>query len=128
MLYLPVSHPLFSTLILPSTCIFQFLNYFLTALVINNAVDTSRCLYGHPCWPINENEFAKLASQLSQPVLQPRPPVSECCSPSAPSRSCADVAAHFTDGNWRSDQPGAMQSINFVTFELRRGSGMLLEH
>ena len=105
-------------MILPS--IFRFSNYFLPLLVIDNAVDTCRCLYGEPCWP-NENEFAKLSTQLSQPVLHPLPPASACYSPSAPSDSCADVISHFTDGKWRSDHPGAMQSINFETFETHNG-------
>ena len=105
-------------MILPS--IFRFSNYFLPLLVIDNAVDTCRCLYGEPCWP-NENEFAKLSTQLSQPVLHPLPPASACYSPSASSDSCVDVISHFTDGKWRSDHPGAMQSINFETFETHNG-------
>ena len=105
-------------MILPS--IFRFSNYFIPLLVIDNAADTCRCLYGNSCWP-NENEFAKLESKLSQPILRPRPPASVCYSTSAPSGSCENVAAHFTDGTWRSDQPGAMQSINFETFEFHKG-------
>ena len=105
-------------MILPS--IFRFSNYFVPLLVVDNAANTCRCLHGDPCWP-NENEFAKLASQLSEPILEPRPPASVCYSPSAPSGSCADVAAHFKNGNWRSDQPGAMQSINFESFENYKG-------
>ena len=105
-------------MILPS--IFRLSNYFVPLLVIDNAVDTCRCLHGNPCWP-NEKEFAKLASQLSQPILQPRPPASPCYFSSALSSNCSDVKAHFTDGNWRSDQPGAMQSINFETFTFPQG-------
>ena len=106
-------------MILPS--IFKLSNYFVPLLVvIDNAVDTCRCLYGNPCWP-NEDEFAKLGSQLSQTILQPRPPASACYPPSSLSSNCSDVTAHFTDGNWRSDQPGAMQSINFETFAFPQG-------
>ena len=105
-------------MILPG--VFRFANYLLPLLVIDNAANTCRCLYCEPCWP-NKNEFAKLASQLSQPVLHPLPPASACYPPSAPSGSCANVTAHFTDGNWRSDQPGAMQSINFEIFRFHRG-------
>ena len=105
-------------MILPS--IFRFSNYLLPLLVINDAADTYRCLYGDPCWP-NENEFANLASQLSQPILQPRSPASACYSPSSSADSCANVSAHFTDGSWRSDQHGAMQMINFETFEFHKG-------
>jgi hypothetical protein len=105
-------------MILPS--ILRFSNYFLPLLVIDNAADTCRCLYGEPCWP-NEFEFAKLATQLSQPVLHPLPPASACYHPSASSDSCEDVTAHFTDGTWRSNHPGAMQSINFEAFESHKG-------
>jgi hypothetical protein len=116
----PVPRPLFSptAMILPS--ILQFSNYLLPLLVIDNAANTCRCLYDEPCWP-NEDEFAKLASQLSKPVLHPLPPASACYPPSAPSGNCAYVIGNFTNGKWRSDQPGAMQSINFETYELHNG-------
>ena len=105
-------------MIIPS--ILRFSNYFLPLLLLDKAADTCRCLYGDPCWP-NENEFAKLASRLSQPVLHPLPPASACYHSSAPSGGCAIVTANFTNSNWRSSQPGAMQSINFETFDFHNG-------
>ena len=74
-----------------------------------------RCLYGEQCWP-NENEFAKLTSQLSRPVLHPLPPASACYPPSAPSGDCSTITANYTNGIWRSDQPGAMYHSNLETF------------
>ncbi|KAF8800845.1 FAD-binding domain-containing protein [Phlegmacium glaucopus] len=81
----------------------------------SKATSTCRCLYGQPCWP-NENEFATLTTQLSQPLLHPLPPASPCYPPSAPSGNCSNVIANYTNGNWRSDQPGSMQNTNFETF------------
>jgi hypothetical protein len=96
--------------------IYRLSNYILPLLVADNAADTCRCLYGERCWP-SQNEFAQLASQLSKPVLYPLPPAAACYPPSAPSSSCPDVIENFTNGKWRSDHPGAMQSTNFETFE-----------
>jgi FAD binding domain len=94
--------------------------FVLPILVAHKAISTStcRCLDNQSCWP-NENEFAILASQLSQPLLQPRPPASACYPPSAPSSNCSIVIANYTDGDWRSDQPGSMQNTNFETFIFR---------
>jgi len=91
------------------------LSFFIPTLVACKATSNCRCLYGQPCWP-NENEFAALVTQLSQPLLHPLPPASACYPPSAPSGNCSDVIAHYTNGNWRSDQPGSMQNTNFETF------------
>lgn len=46
----------------------------------------------------------------------PLPPASACYPPSAPSGNCSSVIANYTNGNWRSDQPGSMQNTNFETF------------
>jgi FAD binding domain-containing protein len=97
--------------------IFRFF-FVLPILVANKAATTTttcRCLYGQPCWP-DPNEFAMLASQLSQPLLHPVPPESACYPPSAPSGNCSVVIANSTNGIWRSDQPGSMQNTNFETF------------
>ena len=95
--------------------ILRFSAFLLSILVTDKGTDTCRCLYAQPCWP-NENEFAKLASQLSQPLLHPLPPASACYPTSAPSSNCSVVFANYMDGNWRSDQPGAMQNTNFESF------------
>ena len=84
-------------------------------LVASKVTSTCRCLYGQKCWP-SESKFAKLASQLSQPLLHPLPPASACYPPSAPSGNCSDVTANYANGKWRSDQPGSMQNTNFETF------------
>ncbi|KAF9555544.1 FAD binding domain-containing protein [Agrocybe pediades] len=80
-----------------------------------------RCLYGDPCWP-TQNEFTNLANQLSQPLLRPVPPPSACYPTNMPSRNCSEVVAHYTDGNWRADQPGAMQNTNFESFVFLNGT------
>ena len=87
----------------------------LSIFTTSKATSTCRCLYGQLCWP-KENEFATLATQLSQPLLYPLPPASACYPPSAPSGNCSTVIANYTNGNWRSDQPGSLQNTNFETF------------
>ncbi|KAI0787901.1 FAD-binding domain-containing protein [Fomes fomentarius] len=79
-----------------------------------------RCLYGEPCWP-SPSDIAKLAASVPQPLLFPEPPASPCYS-STNSSGCADVIKGWTDGNWRADQPGAMQSPNFETYILQNGT------
>ena len=101
--------------------IFRFSTFVLPILVTDKAADTCRCLYGQPCWP-NESEFAALASQLSQPLLHPLPPASPCYPPSTPSGNCSVVIANYTNGNWRSDQPGSMQNTNFESFIFHNGA------
>ncbi|KAF8800857.1 FAD-binding domain-containing protein [Phlegmacium glaucopus] len=88
---------------------------FLPILAANRVISTCRCLYGQPCWP-NEKEFTTLATQLSQPLLHPRPPAFPCYPPSATSGNCSNVMANYTNGIWRSDQPGAMQNANLEEF------------
>lgn len=95
--------------------ILQSILRFVFPILVTDKTYTCRCLYGEQCWP-NENEFAKLTSQLSQPVLHPLPPASPCYPPSAPSGNCSAITANYTNGRWRSDQPGAMQHTNFETF------------
>ena len=96
--------------------ILQFF-FVLPILVVSKAAWASRCrcLYKQPCWP-DANDFAALASQLSQPLLHPVPPASACYPPSAPSSDCSVVISNYTNSDWRSDQPGAMQNTNFETF------------
>ena len=103
----------------------SILQFFLVPpiLIVNKVAfpTTCRCLYGQPCWP-DENEFAALASQLSQPLLHPIPPESACYPSSAPSGNCSVVKANTKNGNWRSDQPGSMQKPNFETFIFPNGT------
>ena len=89
--------------------------------VASTSNTTCRCLYAQPCWP-DDDKFSTLASQLSQPLLHPLPPESACYPPSSPSSNCSIVIANSTNGNWRSDQPGSMQNINFETFIFDNGT------
>ena len=94
---------------------FLQLSWILQILVASKAASNCRCLYGQSCWP-SQSDFATLSTQLSQPVLHPLPPESACYPPSAPSGNCSDVIVNYTNGSWRSDQPGSMQNTNFETF------------
>ena len=47
---------------------------------------------------------------------QPLPLASACYPPSEPSGDCSAITTKYTNGKWRSDQPGAMQHTNFETF------------
>ncbi|THU91906.1 FAD-binding domain-containing protein [Dendrothele bispora CBS 962.96] len=80
-----------------------------------------RCLYDDPCWP-NDNEFSQLRSKLSRQLISPVPPESTCYPASNPSGNCTDVELNTTNGRWRSDQAGSMQSPNFETFIFPNGT------
>ncbi|KAK7470126.1 hypothetical protein VKT23_001567 [Stygiomarasmius scandens] len=80
-----------------------------------------RCLYGEACWP-NDDEFSRLQSKLSQPLIRPVPPGSACYPESNPSGNCSDVILNIHNGRWRSDQAGSMQSPNFETFIFPNGT------
>ena len=94
---------------------------FLSLGALTFANPTCRCLFGKPCWP-SDSTFSELASQLSQPILHPRPPESACYPPSDPSGNCTDVRTNALDGRWRSDQPGAAQLPNYETFIFGNGT------
>lgn len=91
------------------------LSFVIPILAANKVSSTCRCLFGNPCWP-NEGDFANLANQLSQPLLHPLPPPSPCYPPSAPSGNCSEVIANYTNDQWRSDQPGAMEVTNYEVY------------
>ncbi len=80
-----------------------------------------RCLYGQTCWP-SEQDFTSLASKLSQPLVRPIPPASACYPTGIPSGNCSDAQLNWNDGNWRADQPGAYQNVNFETYTNKNGS------
>ena len=79
-----------------------------------------KCVFGDPCWP-SDGDFAKLAAQVSQPLVHPVPPASPCYV-SANSTECAEVVDRWPDGNWRADQPGSMQATNLETFIFPNGT------
>ncbi|CAA7268634.1 unnamed protein product [Cyclocybe aegerita] len=85
------------------------------------AASQCRCLYGEPCWP-SQSTFSALSDQLSQPILHPVPPESACYPPSSPSGNCSALLSSFDNGDWRADQPGAMQLPNFQTYTLPNGT------
>ncbi|KXN89767.1 hypothetical protein AN958_05307 [Leucoagaricus sp. SymC.cos] len=74
-----------------------------------------RCLYNQDCWP-SANDFNTLSAQLSQPLIHPVPPASACYPPDDPSGNCTDVQQSWYNGNWRSNQSGAYENINFETY------------
>ena len=80
-----------------------------------------KCLSYEACWP-STSQFSQLASKLSQPLIKPVPPASPCYPPSHPSGNCTNIVTLLTDGPYRSNLPGAMQSINFETFTFKNGT------
>lgn len=80
-----------------------------------------KCLYGEACWP-TDKQFTSLRSQLSQPLLYPRPPEAACYPASHPSGNCTEVILNSTNGQWRSDQPGSLQNTNFETYTFLNGT------
>lgn len=80
-----------------------------------------RCIYGQSCWP-SEFDFFMLASQLSHPLIHPVPPASACYPAANTSGNCTDFRIHQFHGDWRSNNSGSMQYINFESFTSRNGS------
>ncbi|KAF9448105.1 FAD-binding domain-containing protein [Macrolepiota fuliginosa MF-IS2] len=74
-----------------------------------------RCVYGQYCWP-SERDFDSLSAQLSVPLIRPIPPASACYPVGNPSGNCSDVQQNWSNGIWRSDQPGAYEFSNFETY------------
>jgi hypothetical protein len=79
-----------------------------------------RCLFREECWP-KVADFSTLASELSQPLVYPRPPAS-ACYPSPSSTECLEMKNKTASGVWRSDQIGAMQAPNFETYIFPNGT------
>ena len=79
------------------------------------------CSYSQSCWP-SASTFSRLQSLVSQPLIYPLPSASGCYPPSDPSGNCTAVYANWTDGNWRSSIPGAMEAPNFETFTFQNGT------
>ncbi|KAH7921689.1 FAD-binding domain-containing protein [Leucogyrophana mollusca] len=80
-----------------------------------------RCVYGDKCWP-SATQFTQLESKLSQPLIYPRPSGAVCYPTSNPSGNCSGLVDTWTDGNWRADQPGAMEAPNFETYAFKNGT------
>lgn len=80
-----------------------------------------KCVYGQKCWP-SQQEFSRLASRLSTPLVYPNPTASACYSHSNTSGTCDEVVANYRDAHWRADNPGSLQNINFETFTFSNGT------
>ncbi|KAF9458247.1 hypothetical protein BDZ94DRAFT_1313486 [Collybia nuda] len=93
----------------------------LTFLHITISQPSSRCIYGEECWP-KESDFFHLASQLSQPLLHPKPPGSACYPINNPSGKCSEAIENAHNGRWRSGQPGSMQAPFLETFTFPNGT------
>ncbi|TFK31866.1 hypothetical protein BDQ12DRAFT_693389 [Crucibulum laeve] len=96
---------------------------FLVASVVTPGLHTNncRCLYGQSCWP-NNSAFSSLETQLSQSIIRPIPVASPCYPASSPGGNCTDVQVHLHEGNWRADQSGALQNLNFETYTYKNGT------
>jgi hypothetical protein len=86
-----------------------------------NAHSRCKCIHGEPCWP-SQSAFHRLTSEVSQPLLYPRPPEAACYPALNPSGNCSDVRANAFDSHWRSDQPGAMYAPIRQTYTRPDGS------
>lgn len=80
-----------------------------------------RCTYGRSCWP-SVSDFSVLASQVSQPLIHPVPPASACYTTANHSGNCTDFLDNQFNADWRSNQSGSMQYINFESFTFSNGS------
>ncbi|CDO70884.1 hypothetical protein BN946_scf184804.g16 [Trametes cinnabarina] len=95
------------------------INLIFSSLGVAEAIQC-RCTYHDACWPTAE-DFADLQRQVSQSLIHPFPPAKPCYV-NASSADCAAVANGWTDGNWRANQPGAMEIPNFETFTFQNGT------
>jgi hypothetical protein len=97
----------------------------LTLLTAANAVPNTRykcrCTSGQDCWP-TQSDFQSLSSQVSQPLIYPVPPAAPCYPAGQPSGNCTEVQAEWTNGNWRSSHPGAVQNTNYETYTFANGT------
>jgi len=90
------------------------------ALCFTSVISKScRCTFGSQCWP-SDSEFQTLASHVSLPLIHPAPPATPCYN--SGSGNCSDVRAGWTNGIWRSDQPGAAEHPNQETYTFPNGS------
>lgn len=71
-----------------------------------------RCLSTDPCWP-SLNTWNQLNISLSGGLVSVEPPAKPCHGANINAAECQNVHQHWTDGFWRSDQPGAMITMNF---------------
>ncbi|KAN0073621.1 hypothetical protein V8E55_012228 [Tylopilus felleus] len=92
-------------------------------LQASNPVSSSGCLCtrNQPCWP-SAATFSQLESQLSQPLIYPRPSASACYPPSGPSGNCTNVTTNRNDGNWRASHPGSIELGNYETCVFPNGT------
>ena len=79
------------------------------------------CTSDQPCWP-SPDTFAALASNLSQPLVYPRPTAWQCYPPSDPAGNCTEVAVNWNNGSWRASQPGALEMANWEPFVFQNGT------
>jgi hypothetical protein len=100
----------------------------LTCFFVSIAVVTSRtgrttckCTSDQSCWP-TDSDFHTLSLLVSQPLIYPIPPASPCYPPSHPSGNCSEVISSWTNGIWRSNHPGAMQTTDWETFTNPNGT------
>ncbi|CAL1695780.1 unnamed protein product [Somion occarium] len=93
----------------------------LVALASSTGSHGCKCISTDDCWP-DASAFAKLASEVSQPLVQPFPTASACYPVSDPSGNCTEVQTLWGDGNWRSNQAGSMQESNYETFTFDNGT------
>jgi hypothetical protein len=82
---------------------------------------TCKCTSDKECWPTH-SDFHSLSLQVSQPLIYPVPPARPCYPPSHPSGNCSDVVSSWTNGIWRSNHSGAMQTTKWESFTDRNGT------
>jgi hypothetical protein len=108
-----------------SAMLFQFLSLLFLSSVIakpgspssstgppKKPATTCKCTSFDSCWP-SASDFAQLSSTLSHPVFSIHPIGFPCHNPSFSAVQCKNVQSHFTDGLWRTDQPGASITDNW---------------
>ncbi|KAI8576922.1 hypothetical protein K450DRAFT_254247 [Umbelopsis ramanniana AG] len=71
-----------------------------------------RCLSTDPCWP-SLDTWNQLDASLTGGLVPVYPPAKPCHGDNINQTECQIVHDRWFDGYWRSDQPGALISMNF---------------
>jgi FAD/FMN-containing dehydrogenase len=78
-----------------------------------NSLETRcRCLSSDPCWP-SLDTWNQLNASMTGGLVPVYPPAKPCHGVNVNQAECQNVHDHWYDGYWRSDQPGALNTMNF---------------
>src|SRR4051812_17994127 len=81
-------------------------------LLILSAFASAQCISSQPCWP-SSSTWAAFNASINGRLVAPHPPAWPCHDPHYDAALCAEAQSNWTNSSWRSDQTGAMQSLDW---------------